>query len=531
MHDRKRGFIPALLLVIFWAYCFPVDAGSILTNPGFELDTSEAVVGWNTFGSNVYSLTSATLAHSGFNYLKVYQQFNGSVNYSGVYQDNLSGSGAVYAADGWAYTLSSDVLAGQNEAWIEVTFRDASANVLALYRSALVTTNAIATNAIATNAIATSALPKSAWINLPVTNQYDPEAGIVTNHTSALIAPAGTSFVRYQVAFQGDAAGSRGSVYFDDLNLTQTAGALQGDWNIVWSDEFDGASINSNIWTYDLGNNSGWGNNELEYYTGSTQNSYVSNGFLHIVALRQFLAGYSYTSARMKTEGLFSAKYGRIAFRASLPSGVGFWPALWMLGDDIGSVGWPQCGEIDVMENKGGVQTNVQGSLHSGSDETAVFTLPVGSASNFHVYVLEWFTNAISWYVDGLRYETQTNWSDSAGPYPTPFNQPFFILMNLAVGGKYVGSPSTNTINSGSDFPGQMLVDYVRLYNQTEPLQLAGTVAGGKLSLTWQTNIVCHLESATNLSTPAVWTNVTGAIPPFSAVPLSTASFYRLVSP
>jgi beta-glucanase (GH16 family) len=521
MHDRKRGFLPAALLVVLWAYCFPVVAGGILTNPGFELDTSEAVVGWNMFGSNVYSLTSATLAHSGANYLKVYQQFNGSLNYSGVYQDNLSGPGAVYSADGWAYTLSSDVLAGQNEAWIEVTFRDASANVLALYRSALITTNAIDA----------ASFPKSAWIDLPVTNQYDPKAGIITNYASTLVAPAGTSFVRYQVTFQGDAAGSRGSVYFDDLSLTQTAGAPQGNWNIVWSDEFDGASINTNTWTYDLGNNGGWGNNELEYYTSSTQNSYVSNGFLHIVALRQSLAGYNYTSARMKTEGLFSAKYGRFAFRASLPSCGGFWTELWMLCADIGSVGWPQCGEIDVMENKGGVLTNVQGSLHSGSDETAVFTLPVGSVTNFHVYVLEWVTNAISWYVDGLRYETQTNWSDTAGPYPTPFNQPFSILMNLAIGGKYLGSPSTNTINSGSDFPGQMLVDYVRLYNQTEPLQIAAAVAGGKLSLTWQTNIVCHLESATNLSATAMWTNVTGAISPFSAIPLSTASFYRLVSP
>jgi hypothetical protein len=103
--------------------------------------------------------------------------------------------------------------------------------------------------------------------------------------------------------------------------------------------------------------------------------------------------------------------------------------------------------------------------------------------------------------------------------------------MNLAVGGKYLGSPTTNTIDSGSDFPGQMLVDYVRLYNQTEPLQLAAAVVGGKLSLTWQTNIVCHLESASNLSATATWTNETGATPPFSAVPVSTASFYRLVSP
>ena len=135
--------------------------------------------------------------------------------------------------------------------------------------------------------------------------------------------------------------------------MAQDAKVERPGWKLVWSDEFDGAYIDTNIWTYDLGNNSGWGNNELEYYTGSTQNSYVSNGFLHIAALRQSMNGFNYTSARMKTEGLYSAEYGRFEFRASLPSGAGFWPALWMLGANIDTVGWPGCGEIDVMENKG----------------------------------------------------------------------------------------------------------------------------------------------------------------------------------
>jgi beta-glucanase (GH16 family) len=502
-------------------------ASDLLTNPGFELDPpgqTNAIIGWHAYSAssgNVLSESSAAIAHSGTNYLKVYQAFNGSLNYNGVYQDNLSGAGAVYAADGWAYTSSSDTLAGQNVAWIEITFRDVNANILALYRSARINTNAIGTRTFPTNA----------WIDLAVTNQYDPNTTTITNYTSTLIAPSGTSFVRYQITFQGDAAGSAGSVYFDDLNLTQTAGGPQGDWNIVWSDEFNGTTINTNIWTYDFGNNGGWGNNELEYYTNSAQNAYVSNGFLHIVALRQSIDGYNYTSARMKTEGLFSAEYGRFEFRASLPAGAGFWPALWMLGTNIGTVGWPGCGEIDIMENKGSALTNVQGSLHSGSDETEVYTLPGGSVTNFHLYLLEWTTNAIGWYVDGLPYETQTNWSSSVGAYPTPFNQPFFIIMNIAVGGNYLGNPSTNTINSNSTFPGQMLVDYVRLYNLTAPLQLTAGLNGEKLSLTWPSNIVCHLESATNISATTLWTNVPGAATPFSATPLGTAAFYRLVSP
>jgi beta-glucanase (GH16 family) len=201
-----------------------------------------------------------------------------------------------------------------------------------------------------------------------------------------------------------------------------------------------------------------------------------------------------------------------------------------MLGANISAVGWPDCGEIDIVENKGNALT-VQGSLHSGSDETQTYALPGGSVTNFHDYVLEWTTNAISWFVDGVRYETQTNWSDSAGPYPIPFNQTFFLILNVAVGGDYIGNPSAAAINAGSTFPGQMIVDYVRLYNLTGPLRLTAAGGGGKLSLTWPTNIVCHLESATNLSRTADWTNVPGASPPFLAAPLSMASFYRLVSP
>jgi beta-glucanase (GH16 family) len=508
-----------LLVLLFGS--IPAYASDILVNAGFEADGPKtSVVGWMTYGPNVYSESSPTLPRSGTNYLKVYQEFNGAVNYTGVYQDNLSGPGAVYAADGWADTLSSDVLAGQNAAWIEVTFRDVSGNVLSLYRSAPITTNVIATGAF----------PKSTWIDLAVTNQYDPGSFAITNYTTALVAPAGTSYVRYQITFQGDAAKSGGSVYFDDLNLTQTGGETQGNWNIVWSDEFNGTSINTKTWTYDTGNG-GWGNNELEYYTSSRQNSYVSNGYLHIVALQQSMGGSSYTSARMKTEGLFSATYGRFEWRASLPAGVGFWPALWMLGTNINGIGWPECGEIDVVENNGSALTNVQGSLHSGSDETQIYTLPGGSVTNFHNYLLEWSTNAISWYVDGVRYETQTGWSDSDGSYPFPFNQPFFIIMNIAVGGNYLGNPTTSNINANSSFPGQMLVDYVRLYSLTAPLELTAGTSGGQLSLTWPTNIVCHLESATDLSGGANWTNVTAAASPFSVNSLSTGAFYRLASP
>jgi beta-glucanase (GH16 family) len=514
-----------------------VRAVDLLTNPGFELDPlgpTAVIFGWKSYSGssgNVLSETSAFIAHGGNNYLKVYQAFNGAVNYSGVYQDNLSGPGAVYAADGWAYTSASDTLAGQNAAWLEVTFRDANAKVLALYRSALITTNAIAAGAF----------PKSAWRDLPITNQYNPNTYTITNRTAALVAPAGTSFVRYQITFQGDASYSAGSVYFDDLNLTQTAAGPQGNWNIIWSDEFNGSAISPSNWTFDIGNGSGgWGNNEQEYYTSLPQNAYVSNGLLHIVGLHQSYDGYNYTSARMKTEGLFTALYGRFAFRVKLPAGQGFWPALWMMPEHSVYGDWAASGEMDVMETVGSNPTNVFGTLHFGGPAPANTQsygpsynfLPGASVTNFNIYLLEWTAEAINWYVNGQLYETQTNWWSSSttntslqNPYPAPFNERFYLIMNLAIGGT-LGGTVDNSI-----FPSDMQVDYVRFYGLTPPLQITAGQGGGKFSLTWPSNIVCHLESASSLSAASIWTNVAGAAPPFSVLPPSTTVFYRLVSP
>ena len=262
-------------------------------------------------------------------------------------------------------------------------------------------------------------------------------------------------------------------MYFDDLNLVQTGGAPYGNWNIVWSDEFNGTTINSKVWTYDIGNN-GWGNNELEYYTSRTNNARVTGGMLHIDAQQESYGGANYTSARMKSQGLFSFQYGRLEWRAKLPIGTGTWPALWLLGNNINSIGWPNCGEIDVMENNGNNPGQEQGSLHWGGDSTAFYYFLNGdSVTNFHTYTLDWSPNAFLYYVDGHLYQTQTSWASSAGAYPFPFNQPFFIIMNLAIGGNYLNNPGTNMINSGTAFPAEMLVDYVRIYSQTNPLQIS----------------------------------------------------------
>jgi len=273
--------------------------------------------------------------------------------------------------------------------------------------------------------------------------------------------------------------------------------------SLVWSDEFNGASIDLTKWTFDIGNggsNPGWGNGELEYYTSNKANAFVTNGYLHIHAMQQTTNSsegtFYYTSARMKTQGLYWKTYGRIEWRASLPQGTGFWPALWSLGTNINSIGWPGCGEIDVVENNG-TPTFVQGSIHSGSDATAIYTLPGGgSVTNFHVYDLDWTTNAsggvaITWSVDGTAYETQTSWGSSTGqPYPFPFNQPFFFLMNLAIGGSYAGYPGTNSINPS--LPGDMVIDYMRVYNYVAstnppamPSGLVATPGGGMVGLNW----------------------------------------------
>ncbi len=241
----------------------------------------------------------------------------------------------------------------------------------------------------------------------------------------------------------------------------------QAGWKLVWSEEFSGNSIDTNHWTFETGNHDGWGNHELEYYTDNSQNAYVSNGILHIVARTNNVGGFKYTSARIKSAGLFARKYGRFEFRAKVPPGKGYWPAIWLMPEHSLYGGWPSCGEIDILENKGDYPAVVQGTIHyagpngEGLQSTGIFTFPVGENANaFHTYDLDWSTNSISWYVDNQLYETQTNWSSGNAPYPAPFDQPFYIIINLAVGGAFVGDPDPDTA-----FPGEMQVNYVKVYD------------------------------------------------------------------
>lgn len=271
-------------------------------------------------------------------------------------------------------------------------------------------------------------------------------------------------------------------------------GAARAGWKLVWNDEFDSNSIATNNWRFDIGNGAGgWGNRELEYYTSRSQNAFVSNGCLHIVAVKEPYHGCNYTSAKLKSFRLFSKKYGRFEFRARLPSGKGYWPAFWLMPEDSVHGGWPASGEIDVMENRGSNAATVLGTIHYGgaypnnthSDGPPFIFENGDSVTNFHVYAIEWTTNSIKWYVDNHLYETQTSWWSSSNPanvsdrnpYPAPFDQPFYVIMNLAVGGKFGGNPDATT-----PFPGEMVVDYVRVYDWTDgvPTSLVAAPDGTK---------------------------------------------------
>ena len=240
-------------------------------------------------------------------------------------------------------------------------------------------------------------------------------------------------------------------------NITKTINVTVAvQMGLVWSDEFDtpGAPDPSK-WGYDLGAG-GWGNNELQYYTNRLVNASVSNGTLKIVATREAFSGSAFTSARLLSKGKFSFKYGKLEFRAKLPSGGGTWPALWMLGDNISTAGWPACGEIDVMEHVGNQPNKIYGTLHypgrSGGSADGSTTMITNAMTAFHDYAVEWNSSTIKISVDGTVYHTVNNTNS------LPFNQNFFLIMNIAMGGNLGGSvdPAFST--------GTMEVEYVRVY-------------------------------------------------------------------
>ena len=275
--------------------------------------------------------------------------------------------------------------------------------------------------------------------------------------------------------------------------------ATRPRWKLVWRDEFDGDAIDESKWDFDLGNGfydyrhhawvPGWGNEELQYYTREPANARVKDSVLSIRALKESLHGCGYTSARLKTRRrdgtpLFNQRYGRFEFRARVPHGKGLWPALWLLPQDDRYGGWAASGEIDVMEIRGEEPREVLGSVHFGCSfplrelVTHTLKIPGGSTvADWHVYAVEWEPGEIRWLLDGAVWARQDFWwsssrsADGAGiaptraahlnPWPAPFDQPFYIVMNVAVGGNFPGAPDAATA-----FPAELHVDYVRVYER-----------------------------------------------------------------
>ena len=268
---------------------------------------------------------------------------------------------------------------------------------------------------------------------------------------------------------------------------------------VVWSDEFDSnGAPNPDNWVYDLGGG-GWGNGESQVYTSNANNVRIENGNLIVEAHK---SGNDWTSARIKTQGKKNWLYGRIEFRAKLPTGSGTWPALWMLGESIESLGWPRCGEIDVMEHVGRDQNKIHGSLHTPSSNGA--TVNTGSkivntaSTEFHTYSVDWDQNKIAFFIDGVGYYTYNPSVKNADTWPyydksdysPSLDDKFFIIINIAMGGSFGGAINSNLTTA------KMEVDYVRVYQPLDQIEIVGSsnISPGETSVKFRTNII---ENAT----------------------------------
>lgn len=309
------------------------------------------------------------------------------------------------------------------------------------------------------------------------------------------------------------------------IALVPAGSASAANWNLVWSDEFDGSSLNTGNWTAEIGTGTGgWGNNELQYYTDRSQNLKVTGGNLVITAQKESYQGMNYTSARIKTQGLKNFTYGKIEARIKLPSGQGIWPAFWMLGSNINTAYWPACGEIDIMERVNN-NAGVNGTVHWDAGGHAEFGRVSGNLdfSQYHVYSVEWDSKYIRWFVDGNQFNEF--YIENGTGNTEEFQRPFFLLLNLAVGGNWPGAP-----NGSTSFPAQMLVDYVRVYQEGAPA--SGIVSGGVYTLMNKASgKVLDVKDVSTSDGAKVhqWTNLTAANQQFK-VESTGDGFYKLTA-
>jgi beta-glucanase (GH16 family) len=262
-------------------------------------------------------------------------------------------------------------------------------------------------------------------------------------------------------------------------------------WNLVWADSFSNNTINAANWRFEIGNNNGWGNNELEYYTDRPENAIVQNGNLNIIARQEAYQGFDYTSARMISKDLQSWTYGKIEARIKMNQTQGLWPAFWMLGNNISTVSWPECGEIDIMEHINN-DTKIHGTMHWNNNGHAYY----GGSTNcnvtqYHLYSIEWNVDSIKWLLDNTIYHTaliKNNVNKT-----NAFHKPFFLILNMAVGGNWPGSPVANSI-----FPDTMQVDYINVFQKGIATNIIERTSSNFNLYPNPTTLTLHLNYAIN---------------------------------
>lgn len=434
-------------------------AGAQVLNAGFELGSgSQTFTNWSTYG-NAYR--DQTQPYSGAYSLKLFGNFTGGANSTGAFQVLDFKPGKRVEATVWAMNRSADAMAGNNTAYLRISFRNAANVDLVASESKRIT----------------ASTTRNVFQQLSAS--LDP-------------APVGTTKCVVQLIFQqaSSTPNAAGSVLFDQIQVKSGA---RGRELLVFADEFNGTTL-GNTWEPMIGDgsaygNPGWGNNELQYYTSRPENVSVSGGLLRIIARRENYGGKQYTSARLRSKGRLDFTYGRIEARMKVVSGTGLWPAFWMLPSSTKYGGWASSGEIDIIETVNAA-TNAHYTVHHGGpwpDNQSIGTstfLSTGWAAAFHTYALEWRPDSLRWLVDGVeRYRlNSTSWLSTVGSWNqrAPFDEPFHVLLNLAVGGNWPGNP-----NAGTPFPAELQVDWVRLYQESEaspvndiPLHLRRFFAG-----------------------------------------------------
>ena len=423
------------------------DTVELLANPGFEQgetwwNQANGTLNhaWSRTGENIYGSSATFTAHEGVAAYKVWGRYADSVPNDSEHGLNLTEltPGDTLEFSAYMMTHADDQLTSGNHAALFVRFLD--------------DTGATHSEVVGDTRIDSSAIP-STWLS----------------HAVQATVPEGVSSGQVGLRFQLGDWSDGGSVYVDSVSLTTTGtGAVDGERLLVWHDEFDGSTIDTTKWTHELLDPYAY-NSELQQYTDSTDNSRVEDGQL-IITARGGVATSStgYTSARLNTEGKAAWTYGRMEGALMMPDGIGTWPALWMLPTDWTYGGWPDSGEIDIMEHVGCDANEIVGTVHTGAYNHMIGTQQGGdlmwptATSNLHVYAIDWSPEQIHFSLDGLRYFTFEN--DGVGdPATWPFDQRFHFVVNLAVGGSWGGYCGLDA----SAFPEEYRVDWIRVY-QTE---------------------------------------------------------------